>query len=150
MRERKSDIPLLIDHFLKKYSRLLGKEVQEMSSYAMEVLMGYDFPGNVRELENIVERGVALESSTIILPENLSLSNNYNKKRPGGKLSLLQAAADETELFDLGLEKVLANLEKRLISFSLEKSGNSKMKAAELLKISFRSLRYKIKKYEIG
>ena len=121
-----------------------------MSSYAMEVLMDYDFPGNVRELENIIERGVALETSNIILPENLSLSTRYMKKSNTKVPPLLQAAADENELFDLGLEKVLTNLEKRLISFSLEKSGHSKMKAAELLKISFRSLRYKVKKYDIG
>lgn len=150
LRERKSDIPLLIDHFLEKYSQLLGKEVLEMSSYAMEVLMNYDFPGNVRELENIIERGVALETSNIILPENLTLSSHHKNKNNTHGLPLLQAAADEYELFDLGLEKVLTNLEKRLISFSLEKSGNSKMKAAELLKISFRSLRYKVKKYDIG
>ena len=60
LRERKEDVPLLVDHFLKKYSRRLGKEVQEISSYAMQVLMNYNFPGNVRELENIIERGVAL------------------------------------------------------------------------------------------
>lgn len=149
LRERKSDIPLLINHFLKKYAKLLGKDINEMSSYGMEVLMNYDFPGNVRELENIIERGVALESSNIILPENLTLSSHYKKRNNSVKQPLFQAAADEEELFELGLEKVLTNLEKRIISFALEKSSNSKMKAAELLKISFRSFRYKVKKYDI-
>lgn len=150
LRERKRDIPLLINHFLKKYSSLLGKEVREMSSYAMKVLVNYDFPGNVRELENIIERGVALESSNIILPENLTLSSHYNKTTQSKETPLLQAAADEDELLELGLEKVLTNLEKRLISYALEQCGNSKMKAAELLKISFRSFRYKTKKYDLG
>lgn len=152
LRERKGDVPLLVDHFLKKYSRLLGKEIQEISSYAMEVLMNYNFPGNVRELENIIERGVALESSNIILPESLTFAGGMNQSAEsdisGHRTNpLLQAASSEEELYDLGLEKVITNLEKRLISHALEKTNNSKMKAADLLQISFRSFRYKVKKY---
>ncbi len=63
---------------------------------------------------------------------------------------LLQAASSEEELYDLGIEKVISNLEKRLISHALEKTNNSKMKAADLLKLSFRSLRYKVKKYGLN
>ncbi len=152
LRERKGDVPLLVDFFLKKYSKLLGKEVQEMSSYAMEVLMNYDFPGNVRELENIIERGVALESSNIILPDSLTLSTfRFGKKEPVVQAnSRFQAVASEEELFERGLEEVMTDLEKQLIHTALEKSDYSKMRAAELLRISFRSLRYKVKKYNIG
>ena len=152
LRERKGDVPLLVDFFLKKYSKLFGKEVQEMSSYAMEVLMKYDFPGNVRELENIVERGVALESSNIILPESLTLSSFRSGDTGVGPqaASKFQVVADEEELFDMGLDEVMAETEKRCLTAALEKSGNSKMKAAELLQVSFRSLRYKVKKYDIG
>ena len=150
LRERKSDIPLLVEHFLEKYSTQLGKEIHEISSYALEVLMGYDFPGNVRELENIIERGVALETSSIILPENLSLSGPLqNKQDSGVASSAFVAAHDEAELFERGLEVVVADLEKNLISHALEKAGNSKTRAAELLKVSFRSLRYKAKKYDL-
>ncbi|MBU1234018.1 MAG: sigma-54 dependent transcriptional regulator [Proteobacteria bacterium] len=151
LRERKGDVPLLVDFFLKKYSKLLGKEVQEMSSYAMEVLMNYDFPGNVRELENIIERGVALESSNIILPDSLTLSTfRFGKKEPDPPPnSRFQAVASEEELFERGLEEVMGDLEKQLIHTALEKSDYSKMRAAELLRISFRSLRYKVKKYNI-
>jgi two-component system response regulator PilR (NtrC family) len=150
LRERKSDIPLLVKHFLEKYSTQLGKEIHEISSYALEVLMGYDFPGNVRELENIIERGVALETSNIILPENLSLSGPLQNKQEGGSTSsAFVAAHDEAELFERGLEVVVADLEKNLISHALAKAGNSKTRAAELLKVSFRSLRYKAKKYDL-
>lgn len=152
LRERKSDIPLLIEHFLEKYSRLLGKEVQEISSYALEVLMNYDFPGNVRELENIIERSVALETSTIILPETLNLSQQTTvpstalESHSGEQFHILSC---EEELYDLGLETILTRLEKQLITHALHKTSNSKMKAAELLQMSFRSFRYKVKKYNI-
>ena len=153
LRERIGDVPLLVDHFLKKYSRLLGKEVQTISSYGMEVLMQYDFPGNVRELENIIERGVALESSNIILPESLILSlhrQEKNKPEPDKKKApLFVAAHDENELFSQGLEEVLQRVEKEMILHALTKADNSKMRAADLLKLSFRSLRYKTKKHNI-
>jgi len=150
LKERKGDVPLLVEHFLKKYSKLLGKEIQNISAYGLEVLMDYDFPGNVRELENIIERGVALESSNIILPESLILSLHKKKKQSHNSGSaLFVAASDEEELFSRGMEDVLTDLEKEMIHHALDKAGNSKMKAAKLLKISFRSLRYKTKKYAI-
>ncbi|MCG6929327.1 MAG: sigma-54 dependent transcriptional regulator [Desulfofustis sp.] len=150
LRERKSDIPQLVEHFLKKYSTLLGKQITEISSYALEVLMDYDFPGNVRELENIIERGVALESSSIILPENLSLTGSLKRRRKDDDDgAAFIAVEDEQELYDRGLDQVVADLEKRLIMHALERCGNSKTKAADLLKVSFRSLRYKTKKYDL-
>lgn len=159
LRERKEDIPLLIEHFMEKYSLLMGKDVNTISSYGMEVLMEYDFPGNVRELENIIERGVALESSNIILPESLALSLHKRNKikesekgvngRDQHEAPLFTAVQSEEELFDRGMEDILIDLEKEIIEYALGKTGNSKMKAAELLKVSFRSLRYKTKKYGI-
>ncbi len=153
LRERIGDVPLLVEHFLKKYSSLLGKEVQTISSYGMEVLMKYDFPGNVRELENIIERGVALESSNIILPESLILSlHRQEKTKPETDTAytpLFVAARDENELFEQGLEEVLQRVEKEMIVHALSRADNSKMRAADLLKLSFRSLRYKTKKHNI-
>jgi len=152
LRERKGDVPLLVNHFLEKYSRLLGKDVQTISSYGLKVLMEYDFPGNVRELENIIERGVALESSSIILPESLELSSHRQQreeKKSSGETEapLFVAARDENELFERGMDTVLTDLEKEMITHALKRADNSKMRAAELLKVSFRSLRYKTKKY---
>ena len=150
LRERKGDVPLLVDHFLNKFSTSLDKEIHEMSSYALKVLMEYDFPGNVRELENIIERGVALENSNIILPESLTLSLHQKRQQDEKVAPLFQAVADEEELLELGLEKIITKLEKKLIEYCLDKADHSKMRAAELLKVSFRSLRYKIQKYGIG
>ena len=75
LRKRKEDIPLLAKHFMAKYSALMNKDIRQISDYALELLMNYHFPGNVRELENIIERSVALETSSIILPESLTLSS---------------------------------------------------------------------------
>ncbi len=110
--------------------------------------MKYDFPGNVRELENIIERGVALESSNIILPDSLILSRK--EKHNSGNNPLFIAAEDEQELFERGMEDILVELETKMIRHALERAGGSKMQAADLLKISFRSLRYKTKKYGIA
>ena len=149
LRERKGDVPLLVNHFLKKYSDKMGKNVQEISSYAMKVLMEYDYPGNVRELENIIERGVALEESNIILPESLTLSTYKKEGKPVEKPEAFIAVESESDLYNQGLDKVMAKLEKQMIVDALGKTGNSKIRAAELLKISFRSLRYKVQKYNI-
>jgi two-component system response regulator PilR (NtrC family) len=150
LRERKGDVPLLVNHFLKKYSDRMGKDVQEISSYAMQVLMEYDFPGNVRELENIIERGVALESSNIILPESLTLSTYKKEGKPDGKSAeAFVSVQTEAELYNKGLDAIMATLEKEMIEHAIAKTDNSKIQAAELLKISFRSLRYKVQKYDI-
>ena len=149
LRERKGDVPLLVKHFLKKYSDKMDKVIQEISSYAMKVLMEYDYPGNVRELENIIERGVALESSNIILPESLTLSTYKKEGKSLAKSDAFVAVESEDELYDQGLDEVMAKLEKQMIEHALVKTNNSKISAAEFLKISFRSLRYKVQKYDI-
>ncbi|MDR3088496.1 MAG: sigma-54 dependent transcriptional regulator [Desulfobulbaceae bacterium] len=149
LRERKGDIPILVKHFLKKYSNLMGKDIHEISSYAMQVLMDYHFPGNVRELENIIERGVALENSAIILPESLTLSNRASGRAGAEATGDTLATLSEDELLDLGLEQCIIDLEKKLIRFALKKTGGAKMQAADLLKMSFRSFRYKLGKYGI-
>jgi two-component system response regulator PilR (NtrC family) len=146
LRQRKQDIPLLVEHFLRKYSKLFNKEKQKLSSYAMQVLVDYDYPGNVRELENIIERGVALENSNIILPESLTLSTHRRAER---NEQISPANDDLEDVYLVGLDQFMADKESVLIKDALAKAGHSKMRAAELLKVSFRSLRYKVKKYEL-
>ncbi len=140
LRERRGDIPILTRHFIEKYSRDFKKEIQMISAYALELLMHYPFPGNIRELENIIERSVALETSNIILPENLVLSEIENADH---------AAVPELPDGGLHLQTELARIEKGLVEKALQKSGGAKAKAAQLLGISYDSLHYRCEKLGI-
>lgn len=140
LREREGDLPLLAQHFLEKYSVELSKDIKKISAYAMDILGQYYFPGNVRELENIIERSVALETSNIVLPESLTLSNFRGR-----------GMVQRRRKLDLGpnginLDQVMAETEKDYIIKALEMAHGSKQKAAELLDISMRSLRYRLDK----
>jgi len=141
LRDRKEDIPILTNYFIEKYSKAFGKEIKKISSYALELLMKYPFPGNVRELENIIERSIALETSNIVLPENLFLAGNVQE------LSRFSDADIPSDGVDLNEE--LAKFEKHLIEKALKKAKGSKTKAAEILQVSFDSLRYRIEKLGI-
>jgi two-component system response regulator PilR (NtrC family) len=109
-----------------------------ISSYAMELLREYAFPGNIRELENIIERGVAMETSNIILPENLVLSAQTNSGQNGIDLEIPDQG--------INLNAELEKIEKKAIEKALQKTKGSKTKAAELLHVTFDALRYRIEK----
>lgn len=140
LRERKGDLPILAHHFLGKYSKELGKDIKKVSTYAMDILSKYPFPGNVRELENIIERSVALETSNIVLPQSLTLSD-FKKAR-------IREDRRHTDLNHNGikLDEVMADIERDYILKAMEMAHGSKQRAAELLGISFRSLRYRMEK----
>jgi len=137
LRERREDIPLLINSFIEKYAQMFSKEIRNISSYAMELLMNYAFPGNIRELENIIERSVAMETSNIILPESLTLYSS--------DASIGTSKFDITDR-GIDLNEELDKIEKMLIEKALQKTKGSKRKAAGLLKITFDSLRHRIEK----
>jgi two-component system response regulator PilR (NtrC family) len=145
LRERQDDIPLLANHFLQKYNQKLNKAIASISSEAMEILKTYNYPGNVRELENMIERTVALESGSTILPESLPPMVNT----PSGRK---MASSNEIEMGEGGLEldKVMGQIEKELLIKAIHAAGGVKKKAAKLLNISFRSMRYRIEKYNLG
>ncbi|MGZ3580560.1 MAG: AAA-type ATPase lid domain-containing protein, partial [Syntrophales bacterium] len=128
-------------YFIEKCSQEFGKEVRTISSYALELLMKYPFPGNVRELENIIERSVALETSNIILPENLHLAGSLQEMRGFSDIDI------PDDGFNLNEE--VAKYEKHLIEKALKKTKGSKTKAAEILQVSFDSLRYRIEKLAV-
>ncbi|MCK4535077.1 MAG: sigma 54-interacting transcriptional regulator, partial [Syntrophobacterales bacterium] len=142
LRERKEDIPLLVNHFIEKYSREYNKEIKKISPYAMALLVEYPFPGNVRELENIIERSIALETTNIILPENLEIS-------VAGDPALLSGGDLEIPEEGIDLNEEVAKFERNLMNKALRKAGGSKTKAAKLLNVSLDSLRYRLDKPEI-
>ena len=175
LRNRTTDIPVLIHHFLHKFNDELGKTLSGIQADALDILMKYDYRGNVRELENILEHAATLEQSSEIsvksLPaylKNRSLdgkisSSNEHERIPSSaenidKLKNLEKTKDtfdsdapwmrEVDMnHGIELEGIVENLERRLIEQSLKKTNGNKTEAARLLGISFRSLRYRLKKY---
>jgi two-component system response regulator PilR (NtrC family) len=144
LRERKEDIPLLTSHFLKRYSEELGKQISQISPEALRVLVQYDYPGNVRELQNIIERAMALETSQELTAQNLSSYIEEQlpiKKRP---LDL------EIPSEGVDLEKIVEDVERTLLLKALDRTKGIKKKAAEVLHINFRSMRYRLEKYGLN
>ena len=143
LRERKNDLLPLAQHFLEKYSRELGKQVTKFSSYAIDLLKKYDFPGNIRELENLIERSVALSNTNILLPDSLAMS--VHKKRWIEGVRNRRFDLDEVAN-GVALDEILAEIERAYIEKAMECASNNKNKAAELLGISLRSFRYRFDK----
>jgi len=146
LRERKTDLRLLAQHFLEKYSQEMGKEISKFSSYAIDLLNKYDFPGNIRELENLLERSVALSTTNIILPDSLALSLHKRRWIEGFKDRRFDL--DEVSR-GVSLDGILEDIERGYLKKALDCSAGSKNKAAELLGVSFRSLRYRLDKLGI-
>ena len=146
LRERKADLRTLAQHFLEKYSKEIGKEISKLSSYALDMLQKYDFPGNIRELENLLERSVALSSTNIILPDSLALS--VHKRR------WIEGIKDKRFNLDdvakgVSLDTIIEEIERAYLKKALECCNGNKNRAAELLGISFRSLRYRLDKLDL-
>jgi len=137
LRERKEDIPILIDHFLERFAAENGKDIKGISSEARDLLMKYDYPGNVRELENILERAVVIARNEILSLEDLPFREEMLVSSPGGV----------TEDGEGRLRGAIENLEKQMIQDAMEKNAYHQTRAAEMLGLSERMLRYKLKKY---
>ncbi len=138
LRKRKEDISVLSEYFLRKYSTEFGQESKKISAYSLDLLLEYRFPGNVRELENIIEKSVALGTSNIVLPENLVL--------PGDQSVLDDILDADFPEEGIELNEEMAKIERGLIKKALEKTRGSKSKAAKILHVSLDSLRYRIEK----
>jgi two-component system response regulator PilR (NtrC family) len=139
LRDRREDIPLLVAHFVKKLAAEIGRQLRGVSPEAVTVLERYHWPGNIRELENVVERAMVLGSGDLLevdaLPPNI--------RQPRSEETVPVAIPPE----GLDLEATLDRIEHRYIQLALERSGGVQTRAAELLKVSFRQLRYKLQKH---
>jgi two-component system, NtrC family, response regulator PilR len=141
LRERKDDIPLLVQHFLEKYGEENKKPGLEVSPDALDMLMAYDWPGNVRELENVIERAVVLSSGrgmgTDLIPDHI------------GRRSMFQIPRFVVPPEGISFKDVITDFEKRLIESTLEAAGGVQKRAAELLHIKPTTLNEMIKRYDI-
>ncbi|MCX8045194.1 MAG: sigma-54 dependent transcriptional regulator [Desulfobacterota bacterium] len=143
LRERPDDIPVLSRFFLKKYAEQTGKQVTEISSFAMDCLMHYHFPGNVRELENIIERGVALSRTSIMLPDTLNLGQQQQEDMiPSASRPFIGPEG-------IMLDRVLAQYERAYIEEALRRAQGSIKEAARLLGITYKSMRVRLEKLGI-
>jgi two-component system response regulator PilR (NtrC family) len=147
LRERREDIPLVAEHFLSKYSEQMGKSINGISHDALELLLKHDWPGNIRELENTIERAVALESTPTVLPDSLPPSVRGDSIKPSLATSQPVEAALPASGFDL--EAHVQEIERGYLAEALKRAGGVQVKAAELLGMSFRSFRYYVKKYNL-
>ncbi|HKD14310.1 MAG TPA: sigma-54 dependent transcriptional regulator [Candidatus Angelobacter sp.] len=144
LRERREDVPLLANHFLKKYATAAQKSIVRISAAALAELQESDWPGNVRQLENTIERAVAMESTQ-------ELRIDLETEHPTASNGLLTNGNGHHGVPAEGLDfdKYVAGIERSLIESALQQSGGVQTRAAELLKVSYRSFRHLLKKYDI-
>ncbi|SRR5579875_3464202 len=140
LRERREDISPLALHFIDKYSREMEKDIRGISPKALEVLESYHYPGNVRELENIIARCVALETSNVIRRETLP--------QPVGEVNSIDIESSLSST--ASLDSLLNDIEKKMIEKSLRSTDGNKTEAAKLLGITLRSLRYRLAKHGLS
>jgi two-component system response regulator AtoC len=139
LRERRGDIPLLVGYFIDMFNKKLDKDIEGLSSEAMPILMGYQWPGNIRELENVIERAVLLAKGRWIAPEDLPPAITSDQSLPSTMIP------NGT----LSLKKASKIIEKDLIKKALELTGGNRTQAAKILEISRPKLISKIKAYQL-
>jgi two-component system response regulator PilR (NtrC family) len=146
LRDRREDIPLLVDHFLARSCESTGKKISKISDETMEYLVAYDWPGNVRELMNVIERAVALETATVVLPERLP-DKIREFQRPATLSPPMPDASPVVPDEGVDFGERVASLERDLLRAAMEKAGGVQTKAARLLHMNLRSFRYLLQKY---
>lgn len=146
LRERRDDIPMLVDYFVETFSKSFGKKISAIPSETLKLLESYGWPGNVRELENVIERMMALEGSQSLtvegVPEHI---REPMKPRFESLVDLLRWDKSGVEL-----EEILSKIEREYLLKAIEEGGGSRKKAAKLLNVTMRSLRYRLEKFGLS
>jgi two-component system, NtrC family, response regulator PilR len=159
LRERTDDLPLLIEHFLAQFAETLHRPAYKISTPAMRRLLNHSYPGNIRELENLIEHAVALAEGEVIKEDDLPADLRKNGAGPPtvndltGARNEAQAPATPVEWMEAGssnLDTELETIEKRLLEEALRRAGGVRKRAAEILGINYRSLRHRLSKYGFG
>jgi two-component system response regulator PilR (NtrC family) len=149
LRDRREDIPLLAEHFLAKYAAQMEKPISSLAHETLELLMRHNWPGNIRELENVIERAVALEATRTVLPESLpaAIRTGTGGSAAAGKAG--EGAAGPLPAAGFDLEAHVKDIEREYITQALHRAGGVQVRAADLLGMTFRSFRYYVKKYNV-
>jgi two-component system response regulator PilR (NtrC family) len=148
LRERRDDIPLLANHFLKKYAPGAGKDIHGLDAASLQALAGYDWPGNVRQLENAIERAVAMEASNELHVE-LPAERAKARAVAAGAETAAPLTSGAVLPEGVNMENYVAQIERSLLQSALGQTNGVQVRAADVLGISYRSFRHLMKKYEI-
>jgi two-component system response regulator PilR (NtrC family) len=143
LRNRREDIPLLIEHFVRKHAAALGRSITGMDAESMAALCDYDYPGNVRELENIIERAITLESGERVTRASLP-------ELSARRVEDLTPAVGDLTSEGIDLERSVGDFERELLVKALTRAQGVRKEAARLLHISLRSLRYRLAKLGVA
>jgi len=149
LRERREDVPLLVNHFVKKYAKSAGRNISQVSSDSLAQLSSYEWPGNVRQLENTIERAVALETGEVL---NIQLPIERARAKAaaaGVGVDTVSVPSGAVLPDGMDMEKYVADIERSLLKSALKQADGVQTRAADVLKISYRSFRHLMKKYEL-
>src|SRR5713226_8623672 len=150
LRERREDVPLLANHFLKKYAPGAGKSIHGVEAASLETLTGYDWPGNVRQLENTIERAVALETTSELRVELPAERPKARAVAAGAETAISTTVAVGSVLPEgVNMENYVAQIERSLLQTALGQTHGVQVRAADVLVMSYRSFRHLMKKYEL-
>jgi len=149
LRERREDVPLLVNHFVKKYAKSAGRNIREVSQESLEQLSGYEWPGNVRQLENTIERAVALEMGEVLRVQLPMERARAKAAAAGVGANTLSVTSDAVLPEGMDMEKYVAEIERSLLKSALQQSNGVQTRAADVLRISYRSFRHLMKKYDL-
>jgi len=154
LRERREDVALLANHFLKKYAPGAGKSIHGVRAASLEALTGYDWPGNVRQLENTIERAVALEATSVLHVELPAERPKARAAAAGAESAgiintIMTTPAGSVLPEGVNMENYVAQIERSLLQSALGQTNGVQVRAADVLGISYRSFRHLMKKYEL-
>ena len=149
LRDRREDVPMLVNHFIKKYAGVAGRNIARIHTESLSLLGQYEWPGNVRQLENTIERAIALETADELKVEMPVERPRARAAAAGAGNDVVSVAAGAVLPEGMDMEKYVAEIERSLLKSALQQANGVQTRAADVLKISYRSFRHLMKKYDV-